>query len=166
MRRNRDAPSAARVAISRCRVVARASRRFAKLAQAMSRTQATPPRRIIRTARMGPVSVPEKASPGVGRLCTYAAQRREASKRSRCWRGLREGDAGFHAPMVSQARRFGGLCARRRAFLSGRECRRAGSREDETGRQNAGDLPQASIELDRFSRIWVGGKVVARESKK
>ena len=39
----RDAPSATRTAISRCRTAARASSRFARLAQVISRTHATAP---------------------------------------------------------------------------------------------------------------------------
>ena len=53
-RRARPAPNEARIAISFCRAAARDSSRLATLAQAMSRTKATAPRRISRAVRTSP----------------------------------------------------------------------------------------------------------------
>ena len=59
----RVAPSAIRVAISRWRPEARASSRFATLAQAISNTRPTAPARISSTGRTSPIAV---SASGVG----------------------------------------------------------------------------------------------------
>ena len=57
IRRPRPAPIAARMAISRCRMVARASRRFATLAQAMRSTRLTAPSKTSSAFRTSPTIV-------------------------------------------------------------------------------------------------------------
>ena len=56
MRRRRVAPKAERIATSRCREVARASKRFATLAQPISSTKATAPKRTSRAERKLPTT--------------------------------------------------------------------------------------------------------------
>ncbi len=56
MRRLRRAPRAIRTAISLCRSAARASSRFATFAQAISRTNATAPRRSMSAGRRSPTN--------------------------------------------------------------------------------------------------------------
>ncbi len=154
MRRRRDAPSAARIVSSRCRVVARASSRLATFAHAINRTNDTAASRTS-AASFTPRTTWSRSGtslnrrPVLNRGYFAASPAAVASASARAWlerHALFQPAEHAHRP---RAAREAAAVERIGAERHPQVRRRGEGQEREAGRQHADDLHRAAVERQR-----------------